>query len=35
MVSPEFYGFVACVGLVLAAKFILRRIVKRREGYYD
>ncbi len=29
------YGFVACVGLVLAAKHILRRIVKRREDYYD
>jgi len=29
------YGFVACVGLVLAAKFILRRIVKRSEDYYD
>lgn len=35
---PEFYatfGFVACVALVLAAKYILRPIVKRREGYYD
>ena len=29
------YGFVACVGLVLAAKFILRKIVKRSEDYYD
>ncbi len=29
------YGFVACVGLVLASKFILRKIVKRREDYYD
>ncbi len=29
------YGFVACVGLVLAAKFILRKIVKRGEDYYD
>jgi uncharacterized membrane protein (DUF4010 family) len=29
------YGFVACVSLVLAAKHILRRIVKRREDYYD
>jgi len=35
---PEFYGtfgFVACVGLVLAAKYILRPIMKRREDYYD
>lgn len=29
------YGFVACVCLVLAAKFILRKIVKRSEDYYD
>lgn len=29
------YGFVACVILVLAAKFILRKIVKRSEDYYD
>lgn len=29
------YGFVACVSLVLAAKFILRKIVKRSEDYYD
>jgi len=28
------YGFVACVALVLAAK-ALRRIVMRREDYYD
>lgn len=28
------YGFVACVGLVLAAR-VLRRIVMRREDYYD
>lgn len=28
------YGFVACVGLVLAAKE-LRKIVMRREDYYD
>ena len=28
------YGFVACVALVLAAK-LLRRIVMRREDYYD
>lgn len=35
---PSFYatfGFVACVALVLAAKFILRPIIKRKEGYYD
>jgi hypothetical protein len=29
------YGFVACVSLVMAAKFILRKIVKRSEDYYD
>lgn len=29
-----FYGFVACVALVLAAK-VLRRIVMRPEDYYD
>lgn len=28
------YGFVACVGLVLAAKE-LRKILKRPEDYYD
>lgn len=28
------YGFVACVGLVLAAK-VLRRLVMRPEDYYD
>lgn len=35
---PEFYavfGFVACVALVLAAKYILRPLVKRGEDYYD
>lgn len=35
---PEFYavfGFVACTALVLAAKYILRPLVKRRENYYD
>ncbi len=35
---PEFYavyGFVACVILVLASKYILRPIVKRGEEYYD
>jgi len=34
----EFYavfGFVACVVLVVAAKYILRPLVKRREDYYD
>lgn len=29
------YGFVCCVGLVLAAKHILRTLVKRDEDYYD
>lgn len=35
---PEFYavfGFVAFVAIVLAAKYILRPLVKRREDYYD
>ncbi len=35
---PEFYavfGFVACVALVLAAKYILRPLMKRPEDYYD
>jgi hypothetical protein len=35
---PEFYavyGLVACVVLVLAAKYVLRPLVKRREDYYD
>lgn len=35
---PEFYavfGFVACVVLVLAAKYILRPMVKRDEDYYE
>ena len=35
---PEFYavyGFVACVVLVVVAKYILRPLVKRREDYYD
>ncbi|MBM4288796.1 MAG: hypothetical protein FJ135_11770 [Deltaproteobacteria bacterium] len=35
---PEFYavyGFVACVALVLAAKYILRPLVMRKEEYYD
>ena len=29
------YGFVACVLLVLAAKYVLRPMVKRNEDYYD
>ena len=35
---PEFYaifGFVACVVLVLTAKYILRPLVKRDEEYYE
>jgi len=35
---PAFYsmfGFVACVCLVLIAKYILRPLVKRDEDYYD
>lgn len=35
---PEFfgvYGFVACVLLVVVAKYILRPLVKREEDYYD
>lgn len=35
---PEFYavfGFVILVLIVLAAKYILRPIVERREDYYD
>ena len=28
------YGFIACVGLIFIAK-LLRRLVKRREDYYD
>lgn len=35
---PEFYavfGFVACVTLVLAAKYLLRPLVMRKEEYYD
>jgi len=35
---PEFYavyGLVACVVLVLVAKYVLRPLVKRREDYYD
>jgi len=29
------YGFVACVILVLLAKYVLRTLVKRDEDYYD
>jgi hypothetical protein len=29
------FGFVACVVLVLAAKYVLRPIVMRDEDYYD
>ena len=29
------YGFVACVVLVVVAKYILRPLVMRREDYYD
>ncbi len=29
------YGFVACMLLVLVAKYILRPLVKREEDYYD
>lgn len=29
------FGFVACVLLVLAAKYILRPLTKRKEDYYD
>jgi hypothetical protein len=30
----SFYGFVACVGLVLAAR-VLRKLIMRDEDYYD
>lgn len=36
--KPEFFavfGFVSCVILVLVAKYGLRKIAKRKEGYYD
>ena len=29
------YGFVACVILVILAKYVLRPIVMRKEDYYD
>ena len=35
---PSFYatyGVVGCVCLVLGAKYILRKMVKRKEDYYD
>jgi len=30
-----FFGFVACVVLVLVAKYVLRTLVKRDERYYE
>lgn len=36
--APEFYaafGLVACIMLVLGAKYILRPLMKRKEDYYD
>jgi hypothetical protein len=30
-----FFGFVACVILVLISKYVLRPLVKRKENYYD
>lgn len=35
---PQFfaaYGLVTCILLVLAAKYILRPLIKRKEDYYD
>ena len=35
---PSFYGaygFMACAVLVLAARFVLRKLVMRKENYYD
>ncbi len=35
---PQFfaaYGLISCVFLVVAARFILRPLVKRKEDYYD
>lgn len=35
---PSFYGaygFVACVCLVLVSKYVLRKLVMRKEDYYD
>lgn len=29
------YGFVACVVLVIVAKYVLRPMVMRKEDYYD
>ncbi len=29
------YGFVACVILVIVAKYVLRPMVMRKEDYYD
>ena len=31
----SFYGFVACVILVIVAKYVLRPMVMRDEDYYD
>ena len=36
--APQFYaayGLVACILLVLGAKYVLRKLVKRDEDYYD
>ena len=29
------YGFVAYVSIVLVSSYILRKLLKRKEGYYD
>jgi len=29
------YGFIACVVLVLVARFVLRPLIMRREDFYD
>lgn len=36
--KPAFFaifGFVSCIILVVIAKYVLREMVKRKEGYYD
>lgn len=36
--TPAFYswyGFVTCVGMVLFAKFVLGKILSRKDTYYD
>ncbi|MBF0250580.1 MAG: hypothetical protein HQL35_08145 [Alphaproteobacteria bacterium] len=36
--TPAFfswYGFIACVAMVVFAKFILGPLLSRRDGYYD